>query len=291
MTATYELIGSNCDRIAFDGVEFGVSRDNLEGMSGYPIDVDYQHLPGQVGSYHDSIDIIERVITMRIAVFGLGRVALEGKRKRLIRALNPLNGKSTLIWHKANGESVYIQVYPDKDSPNFGQGTAPEATIWEGDLDLVAEDPCWYRLQDTVLYPLRGYEGGFSVPFSLPLSFGTISTSVTIDNPGDIPSGCTIQIHGMMVNPVISNLTTGESISIKRTIATGEILTITTGDDAQSAALTSADGTVTNALHYVSIESDFWHIWPGTNTLQILAADADAAAVAYVSYIPRDPAQ
>ena len=291
MTTTYELIGSNGDSIAFDGVEYAIGRESLDGMSGYPTTIEYQHLPGQIGAYHDSVEITERAIAMRIAVFGLGRVALEARRRRLVRALNPLNGKSTLIWHKANGESVYIQVLPDGMSPNFGSGTAPDATIWEGDLDLIAEDPCWYVLQDAILYPMKGYEGGFSVPFSLPLSFGTISTSVTIDNPGDIPSGCTIQIHGMMVNPVVANLSTGEEISVKRTVAAGEILTISTGDDAQSAVLTAADGTTTNALHYVSIGSEFWHIWPGINTLQILAADADAAAVAYVSYIPRDPAQ
>ena len=289
-TNVYELIGSNGDTIIFDNVHYAVLRDNLEGFSGYPIEMNYISPPGHIGDKQTNLRFTRRVLSLSIATIGNSMVNLDALRDRLIRALNPANGESKFIWHKTDETSVFINVVPDSGYPAFG-GVDPDNWIREADLDLVAQDPCWYALEELVQYPLRGFTGGFSLPFSLPVSFGTVGGSLTITNPGDVPSGCTITVHGRMVTPVITNETTGETITIKQTVDTGEILTITTYDGNRTVTLTNAFGVVTNAMHYVTIGSSYWQIHPGGNVMSITAAEADTDAVAYVSYIPRYPAK
>ena len=289
-TNVYELVGSNGDIIVFDNVHYAVLRDNLEGFSGYPVEMNYISPPGHIGDKQTNLRFTRRVLSLKIATIANSSVNHEAQRVRLIKALNPANGDSTLIWHKSNETSVYIKVVPDNGYPAF-TGVDPVDWIREADLDLVAQDPCWYALEELVQYPLRGFTGGFYLPFALPVSFGTVGGSLTITNPGDVPSGCTITVHGRMVTPVITNETTGETITIKQTVDTGEILTITTYDGNRSVTLTDALGNVSNAMHYVTIGSTYWQIHPGENVMQITAAEADTDAVAYVSYVPRYPAQ
>lgn len=282
----YELIGANGDHIYFDNNSFAVMSEGLEGFSGHPAELNLISTPGEIGELAANSTIKKRTLSMKLLVMGNGRAELDAKRLRLIKALNPINGASRLIWNREDGLSLGIDVYPDSNSPEFRTGTLPDARSWECYLDLIAPDPCWQSMTaETTM--LRGFVGGWSLPMSLPVSFGGVGTTLTMINPGDTPSPCEITLRGFLETPVIQNLITGESITVKRTIRAGEILTINTAHGNRSVTLTDIYGNVTNALHYVTISSTFFQIPSGNVKVTYSATDEGSGAVGYISYTPR----
>lgn len=283
---TYELIGSNEDHLYFDNQQYGILRDELSGISGLPCEAETISSPGQIGEIFTSIVVKPRTISLHVAVLGHGRAELEERRRRLIRALNPINGLSTFIWNQEDGSRMLIRCRPDSGFPNFEEGTAPDAMIWDAYLDLIADDPCYYA-ETEIVSPLRGFTGGWHLPLQFPMSFGGIGTVVSIQNPGDTPSPCTIELRGKLVEPVITNLTTGESIAVRRTIEVGEVLKVTTAFGNKRVTLIDVFGTETNAMHYVTISSRFFQIPPGTVRLRYTASEEGDTAIGYIRYVPR----
>jgi len=283
---TYEIIGSNGDHIYFDNYHYSVLRAGLKGLSGYPNDLNLISSPGQIGSLCSSVTITPRYISLPVVIYGLGRAILERKWSRIVAALNPINGPSTLIYTRADGTRWYLGIYPDSDYPDIVEGVADDAPAMSVSVDLVAPDPCWY-CETEINLPLRGFVGGFSLPFSLPFSLGGVGTTATITNPGDTPTPCEIKLVGLLVRPVVTLVTTGETITVNRTINAGEILTITTEYGNKRVTLTAADGTVTNAMHYVTTRSRYLQIPAGMSQVRYTANEEGPTAMGYLTYTPR----
>lgn len=286
MNYTYELIGSNGDHLYFDDNQYGILRDELSGIAVLPCEADTISSPGQIGTLFASTTVKERKISLHIAILGTGRAELEQLRSRLVRAINPLNGLSAFIWNRVDGTKVILRCRPDSGSPDFREGTTPDAKRWDTYLDLVADDPCWYADAETV-NPLRGFVGGWHLPLQFPMDFGGVGTIVTITNPGDTPSPCTIELRGKLVDPVITNMTTGESIAVRRTVETGEVLKVSTAFGNKRVTLVDAYGMETNAMHYVTIPSRFFQIPAGPVKLRYTASEEGKNAIGYIRYVPR----
>ena len=75
----------------------------------------------------------------------------------------------------------------------------------------------------------------------------------------------------MMENPIVTNVTTGEFISVRRTIADTETLVINTKHGSKSVTLIDSDDVETNALNYVTSTSKFFQLAPGFNTIRFTA--------------------
>lgn len=284
--STYELIGSNGDHLYFDDNQYGILRDELSGIAALSCEADTISSPGQIGEIFASTTVKPRTINLHVSVLGRGRAELEERRSRLVRALNPLNGLSTFVWNRMDGTRMLLRCRPDSGSPDFGEGTAPDAKKWDAYLDLVADDPCWYA-DIEIVNPLRGFVGGWHLPLQFPMSFGGVGTIVTITNPGDTQSPCTIELRGKLVEPVITNVTTGESIAVRRTINSGELLKVCTAFGNKRVTLVDAFGVETNAMHYVTISSRFFQIPPGSVRLRYTASEEGEDAIGYIRYVPR----
>lgn len=285
---TYELIGTNGDHIYFDNTHnYMLLRDGLSGLAGVPFETDMISSPGQIGSLVASMAIEPREFSFRCVVLGNGRKELESKRQRLVRALNPLGGNNCVfIWNRADGSRCLLNCIPDSGTPEFRAGTAPNAKEWSCYVDMIAPDPCWY-LDTESTYPLRGFTGGWSLPLKLPINFGGVGTTVSINNIGDTPTPCTIELRGKLVDPVITNASTGDEIVVRRTIEDGETLLINTGFGKKSVTHIDVDGVARNAMHYVTIGSRFFLLEPGNVKLRYTASEEGKNAIGYVRYTPR----
>lgn len=112
--------------------------------------------------------------------------------------------------------------------------------------------------------------GGFSVPFEIPFSMaGGGEDEVTITNNGNAYAYPTLRIYGPLTNPVVTNETTGDVLSIATTIADGNYLEI---DTFYRTALLYA-GAI-NYRQYVS--GNFVKLAVGENTVR-LTGSADGA--------------
>ncbi len=73
-----------------------------------------------------------------------------------------------------------------------------------------------------------------------------------------------------MINPVITNLTTGSFLGLNLTLVSGDEVTIDTKNR------TVMQGGTTNRMGSLTVGSTFWRLEPGDNTLTLTASAYDA---------------
>ncbi|MEI6059036.1 MAG: phage tail family protein, partial [archaeon] len=152
-------------------------------------------------------------------------------------------------------------------------------------IQLIAPNPFWY--DPTILTSsMVGFTGGFSLPFSFPINFGTVGTNISIDNTGDVSTPILLTFTGEIVDPVITNNTTGESIIIVKQTNDGDTLVINTAFGAKSVQILSG-GVYSNAFEYVDPDSVFWQLQPGINSVSYTATSEGPNASAQIQYYKR----
>lgn len=289
MSCTYELIGGNGDHLLFDNENYMLMKDGFSGWSTHPVDLMTNAAPGQIGETLLDAVIGKREFSFNAAIIGTSREELEEKRQRLVSALNPLNKTlCTLIWNRSDGSKKCIRCITDAGSPEFQIGTspAPGVTVWECTVDMVAADPCWYETEPTI-FDLTAFVGGFKLPFSYPFTLGS-TADVGFDNPGDTETPCKLTLYGKLTAPiVITNYTTGETITINIDVDTGYSLEINTAYGNRRVLLIDPSGTPQNALFFTSIDSQFFQIPPGRVRINYSAYEEGDTAHAVLEYTPR----
>ena len=76
-----------------------------------------------------------------------------------------------------------------------------------------------------------------------------------------------IYFHGPAVNPKITNLSTGESIRIKRELTTDDVLYISTAFGKKKVEIIRND-TRTDAFDYIDLASQFFSLQVGDNVIE-----------------------
>jgi hypothetical protein len=119
--------------------------------------------------------------------------------------------------------------------------------------------------------------GGVTFPLTFPITFGASSGgSATATNAGNAAVFPTITIAGPVVNPVVSNDATGESLRLNITLLAGDVLTINT---CRRTILLGQ----TNKMSSKIAGSVFWSLPPGDNPLRF-AADTYNTGTATVAW-------
>lgn len=145
------------------------------------------------------------------------------------------------------------------DTSNLKSGKATAT------LEFIAGDPRWYgsvlrsaTLNVTAPASGRGYNRSFDYGYG-----GGSSSAVSAVNAGSISTPPSMTVYGPLTNVTVTNETTGQSITITYTLASGEFLDL---DFAERTVL--LNGT---ASRYYAMTGDWWDLAPGTNTLRMTA--------------------
>jgi len=181
------------------------------------------------------------------------------------RQLNPKLGLGALTF--TNDTGVYTTacrcisaLFPNKEFTNPFQNFQ---------LQFFCPDPYWYdQNQSSILMQI--VTNGFTFPMTFPVVFGafTGSTPVSASNLGDSITPVIITISGPTVNPVVSNLTTGEQIKLNITLNTGDVAIINTKFGSKSVTKIAASGTITNESSTLDANSIFWQLNIGDNQIK-----------------------
>ena len=286
MTGPYAMIGADGSIIQFDGTKYSLLIDGLSGMSGIPAQYNTTSTPGMIGELYHTSTIGRKNISFTLMVYGTDRAEIEINRSAFISAINPIYGKSKLLWKRLDGVTVYLDVLPTNGSPDFRDDIPLGAKGWKAYCDFIALDPCYYA-EDAMEARVQGYLGGFTIPFTVPFTLGTADDLASLYNSGDTPTPCIITLTGMMENPIVTNVTTGEFILVRRTIADTETLVINTKHGSKSVTLIDSDNIETNALNYVTSTSKFFQLAPGLNTIRFTATTQGNNASGKLAYNPR----
>lgn len=148
-----------------------------------------------------------------------------------------------------------------------------DPTIFEGTLRTANTGEAYF-----------GTASGSAVyPFTYPVVYGATTASVSVDanNIGTIPVyPVSINIHGPINSPRITNTTTGEYIEVAVNLGSADNeLVIAYDKDSLSVLL---DGV--SVLNQVTANSTFFKIRPGSNILQLSGSSTGDDAFATVSF-------
>jgi hypothetical protein len=244
---------------------------SIEGFGGSPVILQMNKAPFQDGQTPVDQVLEPRDMTLTMTILGSNQQDVYEKRRKLTRLFNSKLGKGILTWQRVDANYT-IKAVPDASSPVFPSGDGVGNTFQKALLYLKAPDPAFYDPTQEH-WTLASFVGGLSFPFSFPISFGTVGQTLTLENKGDLDSPVIITFQGPLKNPVLENKTTGKKISVTRELFAGETLEVNTAFGQKSVQIINADGTRSNAFHYVSPDSEFWNLIPGDNEVSYAATE------------------
>lgn len=134
-------------------------------------------------------------------------------------------------------------------------------------VELFAADPRVYgaALRSGSYDPAAATSGGgIDLPMTFPLTFPTDSTAeLQLDNAGNFPTPPLLTIDGPVINPVIDNDTSGESISVVYSLGADDSVQVDVAN--RSVSLNGS-----KRLDLLNAENTvWWNMEPGTNRIRL----------------------
>jgi hypothetical protein len=164
---------------------FGIT--NWEGLSGVGLNIQTQQVPFQDGAVFLDALMEQREISVTVAIQDNNDLSLRYELKRqLISALNPKLGEGILVY---TNDYLSRQIKAVPQLPIFENKNSNDAGTLKASVTFSCPSPYWEDLEDTV------------VPID-------ISSTVIINNEGDIPAQMKIEIESEQNNNIkIINVT------------------------------------------------------------------------------------
>lgn len=130
---------------------------------------------------------------------------------------------------------------------------------------------------------LKGVTPAFKFPLVFPRGSGVIMSVrtnynlIAVENEGDTPTGCIIQIksNGLVSSPTITNLVTGEHITINKTLIENEVIEINTNDGNEKGIKGLVDDEELNYFRYWDFENTWMKFNVGTSLLGYSVEEGD----------------
>jgi hypothetical protein len=237
-------------------------------------------------------------ITLSYVLHADSASALALAIRTLSRAFSPKAGPGTLKVVADDAMTFFIDCiiapkYPvysisNNDRSSTGAGLSD---YWQRfTISLVAHKPWWYTSATPETYnPWVGMD--FPIDFDpvTGMDFGVYAGTKELENLGDLATPFTCQVDGPMVNPILTNTTTGEAITITKTLILGQRLYIETtwGNIKCEIRDSSDDSLIEDAFKYASVDSVWFWIEPGINNVEFHSSDANDGSSMIISWEDR----
>lgn len=283
MIGYYSLVFTNSQG---DSISFGATKpyvlQSIQGLDTPSTDIQTKRAPFQDGTTFTDALLMSRDIIIDVHVLAGTDSLIYTYRDELFKIFSPKFGEGTLtIGYEGIERS--IKCVPDRViAPNSTRTCGYQKAM----IILFASNPTIQDSEFTTVV-LAAFTGGFTLPFSFPISFGTVGQDVIIDNTGHVDVPILITMTGPLEDPVFTNNTTGFKIELTGagglTLLAGETLTINT--NLATPTIIIDDGvTESNAYKYLSSDSVLWQLVLGENELSYVAAAQGGAATVQVQY-------
>lgn len=179
------------------------------------------------------------------------------------------DGHCGRLYYTNDAGSWWTYAVPDGEGPTYG--TRINNILPGGRISFRSGSAYWRSVAEyEERFEMAG--GGFKLPFTFPIRFGSSSFVKSVKNEGGADAPVSIVIYGTGETPTIKNHTTGAQITIERAIASGERLEISTDPEALSCVHVLTDGTREDAWGYISAESEVagFTLTPGENAVEYI---------------------
>ena len=197
---------------------------------------------------------------------------LQRERSKLYRLFCPSRpGRLTV---EQNGRQYTIDGYPAA-IPVAGQRTSCTALFT---LEINHDSPAFAVLPEHRRDIFSKRSSAYLVNY-FPMRLGTISSSGYIQNDSDMPSPVSIQLSGHLVNPMITNLETGEYLAFDISMQSGDVLVVHTRNGYKSVTYNGVD-----ASGRIAAGSTYLFLPAGPSQLSFSAERYGLDAKVIVSY-------
>jgi len=240
----------------------------LDGVGNVRQSISTFHAPEQDGAFYISSTLDMRNITIEGTILADNVDQSFEYRKHLLKIFTP----------KLRGTLVYRnrQISCIVEEAGFAVGTVSRAPGFF--VSLLCPSP-FFETLDEIRAELASWQENFSFPLEITppgIEFGIRQPSqiITIDNIGDVSSGCTVVFKalGAVSNPSLTDIGSGAFIKINEAMQNGEEIHVFTHFAGKR--VTRIIGTTeNNAFPLLDVGSTFLQIAAGRNTLRY---DADS---------------
>lgn len=238
-----------------------------------------------VSTWHAALDPRDINLTGSMWVFGdrlhPARAEYDKQRARLCQAFAP-NRWGTLIYHREDAD-VQARCRP-LATPTFGTPVGTYSTL---DISFTADSPYWESAEEVVeaLGVIRKEWHFPWIPVREPM--GSFSPFATGSNPTAVDVYPTIEVFSTCRYVTLSNLDTGEAVTIEHEIGERQKLVVDMRD--VTAILWERDEAGVfqqkeDVSHWMSLDSVPWCIKPGGSRITIRNEAPEDSPVAYVRY-------
>lgn len=243
--------------------------------------------PGQDGKTLEGNLLEERTPAITLTIHADGIQDLYDRRRKLYAFLLP---RTSGIMLYTNDSGTRVIPYAVDGEPEAKERTGVGMQVL---VQLYCPDPYWSDTAETRA-DMAAWVGDFEFPLIIPEETGVelghrMSTRiVNAYNPGDVECGLRIVFTALasVTAPSLVNVNTQETMRVKRTLAAGDQLIISTGTGNETVKMRHT-GLETNALNYIDIQSDFFQLSPGDNILRYGADAGIDELECAVYYTPR----
>jgi phage-related protein len=257
---------------------------DVSGWSGFNM-ADFQHIedpiPFEDGAFYRRSKTLPRELDLDLIVWGSNRSELFQRVRQLTNALNVYKGMGKIRFISPDNVDRYIScLYKE----GLGGSEGEDGGVSWRKITLVFRcfDPYFYGSETTEVFQLDENPPMWFPFFPLNLGGDAVVSQIQIDNTGDVKTFPVWTIHGPGDDPKMTNLTTGEVLTISGvTLDENQTITI----DTKSRQITLDDNI--NLLPLLAWGSTFWTLEPGVNQVKIEMANATADSSIQLAYSPR----
>lgn len=230
-----------------------------------------------------------RKVDITLHIHGATRAQMYQLRQKLAgvmtagKAYSEEAGCAKLYYQNDNGRWWTYAV------PESGPDEGSRYANWLGALTVSfsCESAYWFSIaREEASFLYSG--GGFSLPFSFPVSFGSREYSLTVNNTGQVDAPVEVTISGAGETPSLYNATTGKRLRLTSALPSGSILHINTDPARLEARITNEEGE-TNAFGLLDVSAPLsgFVLRPGQNQLIYEPGGASAQSNITVSWYNR----
>ena len=235
--------------------------ETIDGVGEVPVAIESQKAPKQDGSTYIDNTLDNRAISIEGTIITkIGPAFVLEARRKMQRVLNPKLGEVTITYHQR--DQVREIKGLAETTPVFPSGQGSKGLYYQKFLlHLICHEPFWldtYYESRELSYLM----GGIRFKLRLPTIFSYRGFKRRAVNEGDVATPVEIEFKGPATNPTVNNLTTGEFIKVNRELGEEDVLTINTSFGQKYVRINGQ-----NAFHYIDLDSVFWQLVPGENTL------------------------
>lgn len=241
----------------------------IEGRFAPPVAVDATAVAGQPGEVRRSARHLPREIVIPVHVQDDDSAEVRQTLREWVRKLDTVDGTGTL-------KSVHEGLTRQIDATYVGGLEIVENhnLVQLASVNLRCHSPYWTDTSDVASDFTFSASSTFFLAEPLTVSGGQIVATPTINNGGDVDAWPVWTVDGPGDRLVLENTTTGDSLTLERTVAAGETVTIDTRPNVKTVTL--ADGS--NLYPDLTADSKLWALQPGDNVLSLHLRNADTGA-------------